>query len=183
MCVLHTTGIHGPITVDRFGNDLPEPTQAVSAHYEYGVSLMEKVGKFLDELKTKGVYDNSFIVIAADHGLIVLREGGLESDGSKGHGAESSILWVKPIDADGEMSFSSEPTSNCRIAELVKQAESRNLGREDVDQILYAKKRRFLAKHGSAWWSFGRRLFFYEWVYDEDGKLLSYENKGVFKAN
>ena len=52
------------------------------------------------------------------------------------------------------------------------------------DDILKVKgERRFLAKHGAKRWSFGKSLFFYEWRYDEDGKLMGYENKGIFKMN
>ena len=183
LSILHTKGIHGPITRDRHGKLLPSATQEVAAHYEYGVYLMRKVGELMDELRKKGVYDNSLIVVAADHGLIVLRKGGLEAEGSDGHGAESSILWVKPIGASGDFSFSSIPTSNCRIADLIKQSECKNLSRREIDEILFAKERRFYAKHGEKWWTFGRRLFYYEWVYDENGNLMSYENKGIYKAN
>ena len=183
LCVLHTTGIHGPITMDRDGKPLQEATQELSAHYEYGVFLMRRVADFMDGLRKKGVYDNSLIILAADHGLIRLRKGGLDADGSDGHGAESSILWIKPIGAIGEFAFSGIPTSNCRIAELVKQSEMKNLTKEEIDAIIYTKERHFYAKHGLRWWSFGRRLFFYEWVYDENGKLISYEDKGIYKAN
>ena len=186
LCVLHTAGTHGPITRDRDGKPLPTPTQDVKAHYEYGIYLMSKVGEFMDYLRQKGIYDNSLIIVAADHGLIVLRNGGLEADGSDGHGAESSILWVKPVGQgiNTKMRSSSIPTSNCRIAELVRQSESRDLKQDEIDEILRVKgERRFLAKHGVKWWSFGKRLFFYEWRYDEDGKLVGYENKGIFKMN
>ena len=134
-------------------------------------------------LKAKGIYDNSFIMLVADHGLIVLRQGGINADGSTGHGAESSILWVKPIGASGEMRFKDTPTSNCKISELVKAVKERDLEEVDISNILYTKKRHFIAKHGLRWWPFGRRIFFYEWIYDENGQLISYKDLGVFKAN
>ena len=183
LCVLHTTGIHGPITVDRDGKPLRTPSQEIGAYYEYGVFLMRQVAKFMDELRAKGIYDNSIIILAADHGLISLRKGGLEADGSDGHGSESSILWIKPRRASGQFKFSDIPTSNCRIAELIKQSESKDLTNAEIGEILYTRERHFYAKHGLRWWSFGRRLFFYEWVYDENGTLKSYENKGIYKAN
>ena len=183
LSVLHTVGIHGPIIRDRHGKRLPQPTQEVSAHYEYGEYVMARVGAFLDDLKKKGIYDNSFIMLVADHGLIVLRKGGLNADGSDGHGAESSVMWIKPIGASGNMKFKDTPTSNCKIAELVKAAKDRDLDEAEISDILYTKERHFIAKHGSRWWSFGRRLFFYEWIYDENGQLVSYKDLGIFKAN
>lgn len=183
LSVLHTEGIHGPICKDRYGKTLAKPARGLAAYYEYGIYKMGRVGAFLDKLRKLGVYENALIVIAADHGLIDLRKGGLDADGSTGHGSESSILWVKPIGASKHLEFSQLPTSNCRIAELVKQAADKDLDRTEIDKILYTKERHFYAKHGVTWWSFGRRLFFYEWVYDETGKLKSYENKGIYKAN
>ena len=143
LSILHTSGVHGPITRDRLGNKLQEPTQEVAAYYEYCVYLMNKVAEFLGTLRSRGVYDNSTIILVADHGLEVLREGGVTADGSTGHGAESSILWVKPAGATGNMEFSSLATSNCRVADLVKRLATEDLKREDLDSVLFAKERRF----------------------------------------
>jgi len=183
LCVLHSDGLHDPVTRDRHGKALPAPAQDAAAHYEYGVYLMRNVAGFLAGLRERGVYDSSLIVLAADHGLASLSEGGCGSDASKGHGAESAILWVKPVGAAGEMKFSRTPTSNCRIAALVKESEARDLSESEVDGILRAENRRFVAKHGTRWWSFGRLVSYWEWTYDDEGRLVSCEDKGVFRAN
>ena len=183
--VFHTVGTHGPIIRDRNGLPHPWHSQDVKAYYEYCIYLMGTVGKFMDGLRRLGIYDNSLIILAADHGLEILRKGGRDANGSDGHGAESSILWIKPIGAklDG-IQFSQIPTSNCRVAELVRQSHDRDLGQHEIENILHVRgERRFLARHGTSWWSMGRKVFFYEWRYDEDGMLVGYENKGVFKMN
>lgn len=179
LSVFHTWGIHGPISMDRDGNQLPLPTQDVQAYYEYGVYVFKQVAKFFDSLMALGVYDNSFIIVCADHGVIYLREG----DGTKGHGAESSVLMVKRPKDRAPLSFSTLPTSNAKLCELVKALRTRDLERSEIDAILEMHNRKFIAKFGSTFFSFGRSIHFYEWMYDDDNKVTSCECLGIFKAN
>lgn len=179
LTVIHTSGIHGPITIDRHGQPLPAPTQDVKAHFEYGYYLLNQVADFLDRLRETGVYDNSVIVLAADHGLIVLREG----DGTKGHGAESSILWVKPAHANQPFAFSGIPTSNFKVSDLMRAERTRDLTRDEIDAILEMHDRTFIAKFGSTFWSAGRAIYFHQWRYDDENHVVACENQGVFQAN
>ena len=179
LSVFHTVGMHSPITKDRRGNPLSAPDEGIQAHCEYGIYVLEQLAKFFDSLMASGVYDNSFIVVCADHGIIALREG----DGRKRHGSESSVLWVKRPNDRSPMSFSSLPTSNARLCALVKAMRDKDLDRAQIDGMLEMHNRKFIAKFGATFYSFGRYLYFYEWTYDDNNNVISCENLGIFKAN
>ena len=179
LSIFHTWGIHGPISMDRYGNQLTLPTQDIEAYHEYGVYVFSQLAKFFDGLKASGVYDNSFIVVCADHGVIYLRKG----DGTKGHGAESSVLMVKRPKDRAPLEFSALPTSNAKLCELVKALRTKDLERSEIDAILEMHNRKFIAKFGSTFFSFGRSIHFYEWTYDDDNNVTSCECLGVFRAN
>lgn len=53
---------------DDEGNVLVLENQYVLTHYQTNVSAMLKLGEWLDDLKEKGVYDNTRIIIVSDHG-------------------------------------------------------------------------------------------------------------------
>lgn len=185
LLVFHTSGPHGPITRDRYGKYLPIPTQDIAAYYEYSYFVLKQVATFFDTLKKRNLYDNSFIVIAADHGLIdqnalkrMAQTGQLEH-----HGADSSILWVKPFDSNGNFAVSTIPTSNCRVSNLMRTIAHKDVSQREVDTLLHAKDRRFIAKFGTAWYSMGRYVNFSEWRYNDDGDVISCENKGIWTAN
>ena len=130
-----------------------------------------------DVMRKRGVYDNTFIIATTDHGCILMKTNNVM------HGAESAMLWVKPTGEKGEYRSSSIPTSHCRIANLVNVARAKDISYADIDAILETNRRLFRAKHGSTWYSMGKSIYYYDWIYDSDGKLLSFENKGVFDAN
>ena len=179
LSVFHTVGVHGPITRDRFNNLLEEPSHEVEAFYEFGIYNLGQVATFLRGLKEKGIYDKTMIVIAADHGSIEMRQG----DGRNGYGAESSILWIKPFSSRGGLVHSRLPTSNAKIADLIRGAKDEDLSNEDIECIIVDHHRKFRAKFGSTFFSFGRSIHFYEWRYDDSGNVISLENLGVFTAN
>ena len=81
------------------------------------------------------------------------------------------------------MSFSSIPTCNAKICELIKAVKDSDIDRGQIDGILEMHNRKFIAKFGSTFFSFGRSIHFYEWTYDDDNKVTSCECLGVFKAN
>lgn len=175
--VFHTRGVHPPVYCDRYGKRLPCPRSDREILDDACYSVLKMLGEMFDELRERGIYDKSFIVVAADHGCILMKSN------DEMHGAESSILWTKPIGEKKPFAFSDLPTSNSRVHDLMLAVKDRDLSQKDIDDILYVKERHFMAKHGLRWWSFGRRLYFYEWIYDENGKLVSCANLGMFKSN
>lgn len=179
LTVLHTSGVHGPIYLDANGKRLATPSQDIEDYNEYSVYVLKQVAALMDHFRKAGIYDKSTIVIAADHGLDDVNR----KDGLTKHGADDSVLWVKPAAGSGDLKFSGIPTSNMRLCELFKALVDKDLSKSEIEHVLRASDRRFYAKFGVTWYSFGRRLFFYEWRYDDSGKVISLENMGVYKAN
>lgn len=167
----HTTGVHEPIGRDRYGKPVKDSRQVQNPHgvAEQGYFVLTQVSKFMKALQEKGVYDKSFIVITADHGTMLMR------DGSGNHGAESALLWVKPVGAEGVMVHSDLSTSHCKIAEMMRRVTKGDISIEDVKSILHSKERHFVAtKDHAHWWTLAQ---YYEWVYDESGNLIRCEKK------
>ncbi len=63
--LIHIQGAHEPYYIDEWGNDTPERWDDWDAAAR---GSMRIVLKYCEELKAKGVYDNTTIIITADHG-------------------------------------------------------------------------------------------------------------------
>lgn len=177
-CVFHTHGLHWPIQFDRFGRPLPEPLTIpeyaragqkligrevyVSAMKEASYYVLSNVADLFDEFKRRGIYDCSTIVVMADHGCASLRD-------EKNHGSESSILWVKPENAEKDFVICEAPTTNARIKSLLLTLKDRSLGYAEVTAELTVGKRIFRANYKN--YSTGPN--YKEYVYGEDGGLVS----------
>lgn len=165
----HTVGVHEPISKGRDGKPVGDTTlvQNASGVVEQGYYAMKQVACFMDALKRMGIYDKSFIVITSDHGSFLMK------DGSGNHGAESALLWIKPIDAKGPFVHSDLPTSHCKIANMMRKAASYNLSAKEIGDMLVSGRRRFIAtKEHTHWWTMAT---YYEWIYDENGCIVSCE--------
>ena len=174
----HTNGLHWPIDIDRYGKKLAIPITMPSdtlsgdsleecrqAMSEKGYHVFSLLADLLDALQRKKIYDNSTIIIASDHGCIAMKEG-------CNHGAESSILWVKPEGSRDHFKFNSSPTSNCRISDLVLALKSSSLSIDKMVEILSQEKRVFRADyHGVTLHRFGGTLHYSDWIYDSKGNL------------
>ena len=57
-----------PVRVDADGRELPLRLDAQREHYQTNMAALLVVGKWLDYLREQGVYDNTRIIIVADHG-------------------------------------------------------------------------------------------------------------------
>lgn len=163
--VFHTFGVHSPLR-DRNGNWLhtAESVEGINDAMYYVLSELKTV---LQRLRKKGVYDNSFIVVASDHGS------GIMSDNPEEMGAASAMLFVKPFGSTGDFHISDMPTSHSKISGLVKMAKDKDLTIEDVNSMLLTSRRVFRGRpHGT--------MHFYEWIYDEGGKVIEKTDLGVF---
>lgn len=93
---------------DRFtvnGKTLSVQTPLQMAHYHVNMATMLKLGEWFDYLRDQGVYDNTRIILAADHGRYLEMQEALMMD--TGHGylydvsSFDALLMVKDFDAQG----------------------------------------------------------------------------------
>lgn len=170
-CLFHSEGVHIPVPKDGRGVDLPEPDQSRDAIKEYLPYVMSYVAGFMDSLRAKNVYDNSMIVIAADHGIL--------------YDAKSAMLWVKPFGAKGAYSTNCAPTSHSQIAWMLKDSVEDDLNMAQIVELLSQKRRLLRIRQSSPdkWWQFGRTVDTYDIFFDATGTEISRKNLGEFKVN
>lgn len=91
---IHLNGTHYPYTINEFAEPVAE--DSVTAE-ECAKGVMNIVEEYLNELKQNGVYDNTAIVMVADHGYYW--------DGT----LTNPVLLVKPREAHGELTVNEAP--------------------------------------------------------------------------
>jgi arylsulfatase A-like enzyme len=161
----HTEGCHFPITIDRYGNQLKEPRNDYQGIIDETTYLMTVVADFLDTLRSRGLYDNSAIIITADHGTF---HGSMDK---KLPARVSTLLWVKPEGATEPYRASSLPTSSQKISVLAKALLAGPLNQAAIDGILEAHDRVYIGTkeyHGE----------FFKYVIDDDNNVVSCEALG-----
>ena len=161
----HTEGCHFPITIDRYGNQLKEPRNDYQGIIDETTYLMTVVADFLDTLRSRGLYDNSAIIITADHGTF---HGSMDK---KLPARVSTLLWVKPERATEPYRASSLPTSSQKISVLAKALLAGPLNQAAIDGILEAHDRVYIGTkeyHGE----------FFKYVIDDDNNVVSCEALG-----
>jgi len=115
----HTRGAHYPFYIDAKGQQLKETHKwnDVSAYAAQLTGVFTIVLDFLDLLKQKGLYDNSTIILASDHGYGYIPEE--ENNGI--HGRWTPMLMVKPRGAKKPYTESDAPMSSGLIPSLISQ--------------------------------------------------------------
>ena len=63
----HLNGAHEPFDIDSFGNYVPDGTNEL----EVSAGYLRGIGEYLEKMKELGVYDDSIIIVTADHGKSV----------------------------------------------------------------------------------------------------------------
>ena len=96
-----------------------------AAHMYTDVAVLKKITDWLEWMKTEGIYDNTQIIIVADHG----RAGDniytpffdpVHSDPSKpDYNGYHPLLMFKPFDAEGELVISDEFMTNADVPSMV----------------------------------------------------------------
>lgn len=168
--MFHTTGGHVPLNVNEDGKPVPAE-ESVTALERVMVYKLRFLGRVMSKLRELGIYDDAMIIITTDHGNILMRSG------EKDHGAQSALLWVKPRGSIGKFIHDNQPTSHCRIAELMRQAAVKKLSLEEIKKILFVENRAFVA-------DLPRRIFgvecgkvYYRWTYDKTGRMIGCEKE------
>lgn len=113
-CVLqfhHTIGGHIPFIRDRNGNLKTGRTDDMDGYLEQSCYAIGETVRFLSDLDARGLYDNSLIVILADHGLTFQHFQDVER-------STHPMLWVKPPHSRAPLSRTAIPTSHSRIHAL-----------------------------------------------------------------
>lgn len=158
---IHTEGTHAPIRYDEFGNRLwydKNHYRGLCGETHY---ILKSVAAYLDDLKKLGVYDNSMIIVTADHGCCfdTPQLPKLKNVPTRA----VPMLWIKPIGSHGDLQTTEVATSHAKIASLVRRAQKENLKFEDCISVLYTPIRRFRLDSDG----------FIDWYIDEEGRRIS----------
>lgn len=148
---VHTGGVHFPVQWNRYGEELPVPNDTFGGIVEAGIYVLGLLGDLFDVYREHGIYDNSLILVLADHG-------------NHGHGPDmpgglpgiaKPFLWVKPAMSQHEFQTSTSPTSHSRVSALLEKALENTLGDDGVREVLSCPNRLYRELHGSSrhdWW-------------------------------
>ncbi|MBO5751364.1 MAG: hypothetical protein J6R80_03045 [Kiritimatiellae bacterium] len=135
--VFHSRGAHPPLAFDKDGNKLSELKWGGDALHDLVLNPLYNLGRLMDSLREKGIYENSFIIVAADHGVVIApHEHGH-------HPSESAILWIKPKGSSAALSYSNQPTSYSKIAPLMRALANGDVGSAKIIEILHTDNRLF----------------------------------------
>lgn len=155
---LHTNGVHFPILWNRRGERLPFADDTFSGAVEAGIYVLRQLGALLDTYRARGLYDNSLIIVLADHG-----NHGHKADVPNGlPGTAKPFLWVKAPGNQHAFSTSNLATSHANVANLLRAACHENLGEHEVDNLLFAQRRLYRETFGQ------NRL---DWWVENDGRV------------
>lgn len=136
----HTRGVHWPVEINRRGERLMHPNNTSQGCEEAGIWVLGQLGLLFDQLRDRGVYDNSMILVLADHGNHDW-SGKVSCEGLPGNGRP--FLWVKAPGSTHDFIADNAPTHHGRIANLLKKACRADLTEEEIQDILTAPHREY----------------------------------------
>ena len=135
----HFHGGHPPFNYDKNGNPVDHSHIAWkddwSGYYERIVFEVKRVNKYLQALKKRDLYDDSVIIICADHGM----EPTLNKKDI--HPRYRPLLMVKCRNSKSPLNFVDIPTSHTKIAAFLKSADIFSIKQQDVPAMFYTKIR------------------------------------------
>lgn len=145
--LLHTAGVHLPLLFNRHGEELPRADNTDKGHIENGIFIMKQLGNLLDFYRERGIFDESLIIVLADHGRPYTNEQVFVGNGRP-------FLWIKPPHCDHPFAASGTPTAHAKIASLLKEAIGRDLDDGAVQAVLSSEDRVYRREVGSEWHDF-----------------------------
>lgn len=157
---VHTEGVHIPVRMDRTGAQLPNPSMSDRACVEMGIYLLKQLGALLDSYREKGIYDNSMIVVMADHGP----HNSEYVDGELPTKAKP-FLWIKPVGSGHAFRSSHVPTGHAQIAGLLRAASRKILSEGEIEQLIQADIRRYM------WLRAGMGPEYKDYLVDREGRV------------
>jgi hypothetical protein len=160
----HTEGGHYPFYINAKGQQLKETPKwnDVSAYAAQLTGVFTFVLDFLDLLKEKGLYDNSTIILASDHGFeFIAKE---ENNGIPGRW--TPMLMVKPRGAKKPYMESDAPMVSDLIPSLIGQISQNPDPEKHLSQFIRTlPKERVARKIGDG--------IYTEYYFDEHGKYTT----------
>lgn len=131
----HTRGVHVPLIYNRDGEMLDIPVNTVKGLKDQTTYVLSEVGTFLDNLRERGIYDVSTVVLTTDHGTSV--------GSADGHcGAPQAFLMIKPTGQNSPLKESSLATSLSRVANVARILSERDMAIDEIDAQLRASASR-----------------------------------------
>jgi hypothetical protein len=164
--VYHTAGAHAPFFTDRFGRKLPSPALGYAGYREKAYFVLKSLASLFKELQTRGIYDNSFIVVTSDHGADYTQKDKLVCNGVEfPRAVPYPVLMVKPRGKKEPLAFSDVPTSHSKLSSLMSSARTRSLAEQEVTGILHEENRlfRYFVSHEAV---------HYDWKFGPDGSVI-----------
>ena len=157
---VHSYGSHMPLVFDADGNHLGKVPKGYPAMRQAVSNVLVNAARLMDAYRERGLYENSFIVIAADHGSDYARSV------PGGNPRASTLLMVKGDGWDGPLRFDDTPTSHINLKKAILGSIDRALSPEDTASLLRSDRRllRILDRTRGAYW---------DYVYGPDGKPIS----------
>ncbi|MDO4583205.1 MAG: sulfatase-like hydrolase/transferase [Planctomycetia bacterium] len=116
----HLSGVHGPYQMDE--NCAPHPGTSLDGYLRQGKACMKMVSLFLEQLKKEGIYDNSLIIIAGDHG----REEKFFGLSELPHGMNPLFLVKMPNETHETMQENNDVLPQTEVAPALIAAVSQN---------------------------------------------------------
>lgn len=163
---VHTEGVHVPVMYDRSGTLLPVDRNTDSGCVDMAIFLLRQLAALFAAYEKSGIYDNSLILVLADHGNHVNNARTLPVATSPAlPGNARPFLWVKPPFARHPFRSSAVPTSHVRISRLLRQALRIPSSETDIPGLLRMDERwyQFIPDFG---------LAFDDWTIHSDGSCL-----------
>lgn len=118
--LIHIEGAHVPFQYDKEVNYIDDAT------YESNIEAsMTIADAYLEKLREAGVYDNSIIIVMADHGYSLA--------GPAAHGRQNPIFFVKGLEESHEMNISDAPISYEDLQEAFRRLLDGKPGTEISD--------------------------------------------------
>lgn len=141
MLLVHTDGVHVPVSFNRYGEQLPRANNTEEGCIECGIFIMQQLGRLLDVYREKGIYDRSLIIVMADHG----HHGG---DWTSANGAEDGFpgngcpfLWIKPPYSKHPFMASAAPTTHSKVFAMLRESLDKDLRDSDIQTVLSGETR------------------------------------------
>lgn len=127
---IHTEGAHIPFDIDKDLNTTKNGT-----YNDKMKATLKVINAYLDRLKKYDIYDNSVIIILADHGY----------NFGKNLGRQNPILYIKGIDEHHEMYTSDKPISHIDLADAYLELLDGKASDELFEDIPDERERRYLS--------------------------------------